>query len=72
MAPPKKDSESAASEGITALCILMASSLEFNPDYNVVATALGIAQSKNVCVFSTSIIEGKLTQAQSSQDRLYH
>ncbi|KAK5941937.1 hypothetical protein PMZ80_005888 [Knufia obscura] len=48
MAPAKKDPDSAAAEGIRALCVLMASSAEFNPDYNVVATALGIAQAKNV------------------------
>lgn len=48
MAPAKKDAGSVAGEGIRALCVLMASSTEFNPDYNVVATALGIAQSKNV------------------------
>jgi len=48
MAPPKKDTEAAAGEGLRALCVLMASSDEFNPDYNTVAAALGIAQAKNV------------------------
>jgi len=48
MAPPKKDADAAASESLRALCVLMASSAEFNPDYNIVATALGIAQAKNV------------------------
>jgi hypothetical protein len=50
MAPSKKDSDSAAGEAIRGLCILMQSAPDFNPDYNVVAQALGIAQSKNVYV----------------------
>lgn len=43
-----KDPENPAGSDIKALCVLMASATEFNPDYNVVAEALGISHAKNV------------------------
>lgn len=50
MAPPKKDSDSSAVDGLKALAALMASDSNFNPDYEVVAAEIGIAQGKNVYV----------------------
>lgn len=48
MPPKAKDPESQAGSDINVLCVLMASATEFNPDYNVVAEALGISHAKNV------------------------
>lgn len=47
MAPPK-DAENASSEAIKTLVSLIASSSEFNPDYNIVAAEVGISHAKNV------------------------
>lgn len=47
MAPPK-DVENASSEAIKTLVSLIASSSEFNPDYNIVAAEVGISHAKNV------------------------
>lgn len=48
MAPSQKDPESASSEAIKTLVSLIASSKEFDPDYNVVAAEVGISHAKNV------------------------
>ena len=46
MAPKKEGDQS--STDMEALCVLMATATEFNPDYNAVATALGVSHAKNV------------------------
>lgn len=45
---PKKDQDAVAAEKIKTLCALMASATEFNPDFNVVAQEIQLAQAKNV------------------------
>lgn len=45
---PKKDKDSAVADDMKALIVLMASSAEFNPDYNSVAATLGVSHAKNM------------------------
>lgn len=46
--PPKKDSDDDMKEKLKTMCLMMVTAKEFEPDFDALATLLGIAQPRNV------------------------